>query len=69
MKTPFLVACDYGQGAVWPLNAPSHRAKWRWSSPELTVVDTPPNLDTDAELAKVRAVHTYDIDEDRTVGG
>jgi hypothetical protein len=67
MKTPHLVAYDYGQGAVWAIVIAESTAQIRGDFPELTVVNDRPAWMTDDELAKVEKVHTYDIN-DRTFG-
>lgn len=67
MKTPHLVAYDYGQGAVWAVVVADSTAEIERDFPELTVVRDRPAWMTDNELENVEKVHTYDIG-DRTFG-
>jgi hypothetical protein len=67
MKSPHLVAYEYGQGAVWAvIHAESARDIER-DFPELAVVQERPPWMTDHEFEKIKDAHTYDIN-DRTFG-
>jgi hypothetical protein len=68
MKRPFLVAYEYGQGAVWAILHAESGDRIKQEFPELTVVRDRPSWMTDAKLAKIRNSNTYDIDKDRVVG-
>jgi hypothetical protein len=67
MRTSYLVAYEYGQGAVWAIVHADSEVQLRHDFPELTIVHDRPPWMTDAEFEKIRAVHDYDID-DRTFG-
>jgi hypothetical protein len=67
MKTEFLVAYDYGQGAVWAIVCARSAVEIEREFPELTIVNERPAWMTDTELEKIKEVHSYDIN-DRTFG-
>lgn len=67
MKTPFLVAYDYGQGAVWAVVLADSASQIEEEFPELTLVTERPAWLTNREFDKIKELHSYDID-DRTVG-
>ena len=61
-KGPFLVVYDYGQGGVWAfVKAPSRAAILR-RFPELEVVDTRPAWMSEADVARIRATGTLDLE-------
>jgi hypothetical protein len=68
MKKAFLVAYDYGQGAVWAIVNAESAAQISHEFPELAIVETRPAWMSDAQFAKIQEAHTYDLDEDRQIG-
>jgi hypothetical protein len=67
VKTPHLVAYDYGQGAVWAVVFAESTVQIQEQFPELSVVPERPAWMTDDEFQKIEASSTYDI-SDRVVG-
>jgi hypothetical protein len=65
--TTYLVAYDYGQGAVWAIVSASSAAEISDAFPELTIIDERPAWMTDEELERIRQVHSYGL-HDTTFG-
>lgn len=63
MITSYLVAYEYGQGAVWAVVHADSEVQLRHDFPELTIVQDRPQWMTEAQYDKIKAVHDYDIDE------
>jgi hypothetical protein len=67
VKNPYLVAYDYGQGAVWAFVVARSEQEIEREFPELTVVREPPVWMDEAQRRRIAARMTFDIDE-RVVG-
>lgn len=67
MKKPFLVAYDYGQGAVWAFIRAESQEEIERDFPELKVIDDPPGWLDGPRRKRMEETMTFDIDE-RTVG-
>lgn len=63
IRKAHLVAYHYGQGSVWAIVNADSREQIEQDFPELTIVEDAPAWITPAELAKIREVHSYDIDQ------
>ena len=67
VKKRYLVAYDYGQGAVWAIILADSPEEITHDFPELKIVHDRPAWMTEDELEKIEKAHTYDIN-DRTFG-
>ena len=62
MKSRYLVAYDYGQGAVWAYIAAESAKQIHDHFPDFSIVETPPTWMTDGELRELEARMSFDID-------
>lgn len=67
VNAPYLVAYEYGQGAVWAFVHAESASRIEIDFPELTVVRERPPWMTPEDEAKIAEVHTYHL-EDTPVG-
>ena len=63
MKHRFLVACDYGQGGIWASLLARSRQEIEERYPALVILDEPPGWMDDAQLARIEARMTVDVDD------
>lgn len=68
VKQNFLVVYDYGMGGVWAFVRARSREDIEAQFPELVVYTDPPESMSEADIARVAARGTYDLDTDRTFG-
>lgn len=62
-KQPFLVAYDYGQGAIWFFVRAQDQAEIASRFPELSVVRDVPDWMTEDELRRLAATMTFELDQ------
>jgi hypothetical protein len=62
MKVRYLVAYDYGQGAVWAFIHAESPAAITDQFPDFSIVESPPNWMTDEVRRNLEARMTFDID-------
>ncbi len=63
MKKPYLVAYDYGQGAVWAYISAESPEQIIDQLPDFTVVETPPSWMTEDIRKTVEIRMSFDIDK------
>lgn len=65
MKKPYLVADDYGMGAVWAYILADSPEDILRRYPQLSVVDDPPAGLTSERLRRIRETRTIDIEDEQ----
>lgn len=63
MRKPYLIAYDYGQGAVWAYITAESAKQINDQFPDFKVFDSPPSWMTEHELAGIAAGMTFDLDQ------
>ena len=63
MRKPYLVAYDYGQGAVWVYITAESAKQINDHFPDFRVFETTPAPMTEAELAEVASRMSFDLDQ------
>jgi hypothetical protein len=61
MRKPYLVAYDYGQGAVWAYITAESAGQIVERFPEFRVFDTPPDWMSEHDLSDIEARMSFDL--------
>ena len=62
MSKPYLVAYDYGQGAVWAYIKAESAGQIIERFPDFKVFETPPEWMTEPELSDIEARMSFDLE-------
>lgn len=63
-KEPYLVVYDYGSGGVWAVIYANRGEQIFEKYPMLRVFDKRPSWMNEEEYQKIRATHSFDIDDE-----